>query len=640
MVLVAFFAFQFVFHVVGCGSFDELSEVTEETTDTTEVTVQNGTVSLGTDQVTVKSDNSGAATITASVIDSNNLVVKGVRVDFSATAGMLKVLDDYLDSDGVARTDADGEVKVYFSSGTINRANQTATITAEASELKLASIPIQITGTTITLSTDNSNLEINSSDPDLAKATLTITVKDAGDVAIYNVPVTISMDTSSTGLAALSATSENTNVVGEVKVDVTGTGAGSAIVKVESQGLTASETYTVGTTGSVFGISSPTTDPASLSTNTDLTITVSAPNSTNVMFGTTLGAWDGGAQVVTKAVSGGQVSADLNSPEAGIATIQVYDTSDMSATDSLKVAISAPSSEAFQIMLQASSTVVAPTITDVKNTITLTATVKNASDQVVGNSPVAFSLSDTTGGGEIVSPVIVFTDNKGIASSTFTSGSLSSDQGGVTVNVTVIGTAINDNIAIVIGGTAGSVTIGVSTKIESINNDTTYELPMCAIVTDSNGNVMTGVNVSLSAWPTYYAEGVWVGTTECFPDEDPSTPLATLTFYYPNEDINFNLILDAGEDTGSTGDPCDGDGLLTPPSSAAGSVPANVTTDENGVANFSLIYPKTSAAWIMAKITASTIVLGSETRSTYNFTLGWLKGEECNLPDSPYNCDW
>ena len=64
----------------------------------------------------------------------------------------------------------------------------------------------------------------------------------------------------------------------------------------------------------------------------------------------------------------------------------------------------------------------------------------------------------------------------------------------------------------------------------------------------------------------------------------------------------------------------------------------NVTTDENGVASFYLIYPKASAAWITARIEASTIVLGTETQSTYTFGLGWKAGEECSLPHSPYNC--
>jgi len=329
--------------------------------------------------------------------------------------------------------------------------------------------------------------------------------------------------------------------------------------------------------------------------------------------------------VVTKAVVAGQASAVLRSSEAGVAIVQVFDADDPSTTDSLKVAISAPNSEASQIALQASATVVAPSTGGISNTVTLTATVKNVSDQPVGSAPVAFSIENPTGGGETISPVIVYTDSSGEASSTFTSGSLSSDAQGVTVKASVVGTAIEDTTAIVIGGTAGSVMIGQGTTITSINDDTAYRLPMSVMVSDSNGNPMSGANVTLSLWPSQYRTGVWVEADgECEPG---------VTGTFINEDANRNLILDPGEDTGPGGAP---DGQLTPPSSAAGSAPATVTADENGVANFNVVYLKISAAWIRDEITASTLVLGTETQSTYTFWLPWLDGEECSLPHSPY----
>jgi len=643
------FTFQFAFQIVGCGPMGESGTTSDTTDGTTEVTVQNGTVSIGTDQVTVKSDNSDKATITATVLDSSNLAVEGVEVAFSATAGMLQVVEDYLDDDDVGRTDNSGEIKTYFASGTVDRSNQSATITASVSGLTAAQIPVQITGTTITLSTDNTNLEIDSQDESKAKATLTITVNDAGDVPIYNAPVTISVDTSSTGTATLSATSGNTDVVGQMDVDVTATGPGSVVIKVEAEGTKVTQTYTVGAVGEVFSITLPSSDPTSLSTDTYLTIKVSAPGSTQVVFGTTLGIWENATveagesdQVVIVSVDANdEASARFKSSEAGIATVQVYDSDATSTTDSIKVAISAPSSEASKISLQASATVVAATTTDVINTVTLTATVKNDSEQVVSGAAVAFLLENTTGGGETVSPAIVFTDDEGIANAIFSSGSLGSNQDGVKVTATIIAKGINDSISIVIGGTAGSVAIGAGTTIESINNDAAYQLGMCALVTDSNGNKLSGVNVSLSAWPQSYAPGYWYGTDTCKAvgaDGGSTDPVV----YYPNEDSNENLINDPdppdNEDTGASGNPCDGDGQLTPPSSAAGSVPANVTTDENGVAAFYLVYPKASAAWITARINASTLVFGTETQSTYTFALGWLEDEECNLPHSPYNC--
>ena len=109
---------------------------------------------------------------------------------------------------------------------------------------------------------------------------------------------------------------------------------------------------------------------------------------------------------------------------------------------------------------------------------------------------------------------------------------------------------------------------------------------------------------------------------------------------YGNEDLNKNLILDPAdfEDTSTTcgSDPCCGDGALTPPSSAAGSAPGTVETDEYGVGNFELVYLKSSAVWIDDAITASTIVLGTETTTTLEFSLPYLEADGRYLPDSPY----
>jgi hypothetical protein len=467
----------------------------------------------------------------------------------------------------------------------------------------------------VTLITDSTGLEIGGNDT----ATLTITVRDAGLDPIFNSAVTISVDPSSTGTASLSAATGNTDVSGVLMVNVTGTGIGSVTVRVTAAGATATQEYTVGATGDVFGITSPTQDPYSLSTNTNLVITVNAPNMSNVIFGTTIGVWDGGTEtVVIKAVSGGTATATLRSTVAGVATVQVFDNADSLTSDSITIAISAPSLEAAQIALQASSTVVSPSSGTTTNTISLTATVKNASDQVVGSSPVSFSIQDPTGGGETISPVIVYTNDFGVANSTFTAGSLSSDADGVTIKATVIGSApeISSNISIVIGGTAGSLAIGKATTVTSINNNTAYQLSMSVLVSDSNGNPMSGTRVSLKVWPSQYATG-------------PSFCVHDVGGEFSNEDTNKNLIFDAGEDT-------NGDGQLTPPSSAAGTVPEYVDTDENGVANFNLVYLKDSACWIEIQFTASTPVLGSETTSATQFWLGWAVADEDNLGPSPY----
>ena len=553
-------------------------------------TAVSDVLSLSTSQTSVKSDNSDSATITATVLDANRVPVAGVVVLFSASGGQISATS--------VETDANGQAKILFSSGTVEKKNQTVTITATVTGLASRQIPIQITGTTVALTTNATNLEVGGT-----AATLTATLTDAGGVAIFDADMFFAA--SGNGTVTLThgtdvigpQTAIKTNVAGQVTITVTGTGQGDVTVKADSLGAAATIAYTVSITGQAFGIISPTADPhgayteaetissdiafadadpdpdtitrdtgnfltdgfvagqqilvsgagsagnngaftiASISADgktltligTDalttegvganvtiisgVLIVVQAPTQANVRFATTLGEWDNllGTKVRNKAVASGKASAFLSSDDAGVATVQVSDADNPAVSDSMTIAFSAPPVQAAQLALQASATVVAPSTGTTKHTVTLTATVKNATDQVVGGAPVAFSILNPTGGGESISPVIVYTNDFGVAQSTFTSGSLSSGGLGVTVHAEVVGSTplISDEVQIIIGGTAGSVVIGRSTKIESVENNTAYKLPMSVLVLDSNGNPVSGAIVTLGTWPTQYAVGGW-----------------------------------------------------------------------------------------------------------------------------------
>jgi len=547
-------------------------------------TAVSDVLSLSTSQTSVKSDNSDSATITATVLDANRVPVAGVVVLFSASGGQISATS--------VETDANGQAKILFSSGTVEKKNQTVTITATVTGLASRQIPIQITGTTVALTTNATNLEVGGT-----AATLTATLTDAGGVAIFDADMVFSAEPSSTGTVSFSQTTAKTDVAGQVTITVTGTGSGNVTVKAESLGATATIAYTVSVTGQSFGIIAPALDPYSMrtrataaitgplsitdpsaqigfvdnpdtitrgdggdfaadgfamgdkimvggSTSNDgvytvsgvastvitvtealtaepagasvvtngVLITVRAPTQANVQFATTYGNWDnGGNLVIQKAVASQRAYAVLSSANAGVAVVQVSDAANPSVSDTMTVVFSAPSSEAYQLALQASATVVAPSTGDTKHTVTLTATVKNRQYQVVGGAAVAFSIINPTGGGESVSPVIVYTNDFGVAQSTFTSGSLSSGGLGVTVHAEVVGSIplISDEVQIIIGGTAGSVVIGRSTKIESVESNTAYKLPMSVLVLDSNGNPVSGAIVTLGTWPTQYAVGGW-----------------------------------------------------------------------------------------------------------------------------------
>jgi len=582
--------------------------------------VQPARLSLYASQTTVSSDNSDTAEIIASALDSNNAALEGVTINFSADGGQL--------SASGMKTGTDGTARVDFSAGA-RKENRTVFVTASVGSLS-KSVPVKIIGSTVELETDQTSV---------GKAVLTIRVRDAHGDPVYGVEADVTSVDPSDSLTENNMllwqplgpdyTDYLTDVNGELKLEVRGnTRMGNAMLRIEALGDTKTQNYIVSSVGEEFAITEPADDPSTLYTGEELRVTVSAPGRLLVKFTTTFGIWKENSRAVLSNVPvvNGTASARLTASEAGLATVQVLDENMPGVSDSLRVAIAAPSSDAAAITLQSSSSSVSPSTGEDVNTVDLVATVRNATNQVVSGAPVVFSLENTTGGGEGVSPVYVLTDTDGTARSKFSSGSLSSGGKGV-----IIKAAVADRpgitpaeTSIVIGGTAGSVTIGMSSRVSSAANDTQYQLPMSVIVSDANGNPVADTDVFLGVWPLMYATGYW---GDCYNDGQISP---CHMGRYPNEDENRNLILEPGEDANA-------DGKLTPLNSAAGTLSDKVTTDENGVAEFTLTYPKSSAGWVRDEITASVMVSGSETRSTYTMWLGYQVGEESNLPHSPFN---
>lgn len=612
MLLIALCAFQ----LAGCGSGGSSgSESSSGDDGTIEPLLEPDIFSLKTSQISVKSDDSNSATITATVLSKDRVPVEGVDVEFETIgedgnpAGKISAAS--------VETDSKGEASIIFSSGTVEQINQVVTIEARVDGISgFKSVPILVTGTTITLtSAGSTNLEIGGA----ASDTLTITLADAGGHPINNTEITLTADPagSVTIEPAAGYSGYTTDVSGVLKVYVTGVSTGVATVTARALGATASESYSVGALGAVFGIVAPSEDPFGAQCNDGVLINVAAPAQSSVVFATTLGTWDGGTSaLVTKPVVGGFASATFTSPLAGLATIQVYDQNDPSTTDITTVAFSAPSSEAAKIVLQSSAYTVLPSV-GVTHSTTLTAKVTTVADQAVGGAPVHFSILDPVGGGEKISPVVVFTNDSGFATATFTSGSVPTGALGMTLTASIVGSSVDpDSIQIVIGGTAGSVFIGRGSEIKVLNA-TTYALPMSVLVADSSGAGMEGQEVSLTLWPIAYSTGGWYEAVGVYQSYISGT--------FSNEDVNENLILDPGEDVNL-------DGILNPPNSAGGALDSlggqiTVVTGENGVADFDLVYLKSSAGWITDRVQASTMVQGTEISSSMNFVLPGERSE-------------
>ena len=644
----------------GCGGSKD--------TGTTPTTPTAASLSISASSPTVPSNDSLTTMITVTAVDSLGGLLPGINISMTRDYGVL--------GSSLIITDSTGKATVTFESGP-GAVDRTATITATSGTAS-AMIPIQITGSTVTMTPSSAGLDDSGS----SSVILTVTTKNSGGSIVSGAAVTMSQ----TGAGRVTFNpSSGPTVSGVFTTTVTGTSAGAVTVTASALGETATSSITISAVTDTFTIDQQTLDGSIIANNTTSAMKINAsatpytPHSLNirvhaptgisqVTFVTSIGVWDGGSsKVVTKTVSGNTADATLTSTQSGVAGVQVYNAANPATSDTLTVAMSSGAAPA-KIILQASPTIVPVSVGSTTGSSTLTATVYDAGNNPLPNWPVAFSIVAGTGtsGGETIIPVVAVTASTaspatglsiGQVRVSFTSGSMPSGGSGVQIRASVIGTTVatgtspsGNDVAIVIGGVAGSIAFGQATVISVDSTKANYVWPMSILVSDSNGNAVSGAVISLSLWPIAWSTGL-----VCTYDPDgercdySTTPAICVagnygTFY--NEDINENLILDSGEDgrryyyaNNVNVGPGTLDTQITPKNSDGGSVPSSVTTDANGVAGFNLTYVKESAIWTVDRIRATTTVQGSETRGEIILRLPALQsdvGPPCLLGDSPY----
>lgn len=573
----------------------------------------------------VKSDNSDSAAITVTALDANNVVVKDAAIAFKSNSGSLIVVS--------ATTDATGKATATYSAGD-DKNNRVEVLTVSSGSI-VATKQINVTGSTLKLSPlSNSSVNVNDT------ITFKYTVADSAGVPVANVPVVLSA--SGAGSVSFPTTSLTTDSVGVASVVVTAKSAGDVTIRADGVGATFSQQITVAATGNAFS-AQPSKTTALVSEV--ITVTATAPGASTVVFASTFGYWNGGsASVVEVPVTAGLAAATYVSSVAGLVSFSVYDKSDVTRKTTFTVAYSPDVSNVARVVLQASPSVVAPSVGGVQNTSTITATVTDGSGARIANAPVSFKILNPTSGGESFSNIVAYTGNGsngvlGVATTNFIAGSLPSGQSSSAIRIegTVNAVKSSELQVTVAGGVAGSVALGQSSKLQSVRSDTAYKLPMSVQVSDAAGNPVANATVTLSVWP--YA---WSLGSGCVSGNT-----------YLNEDANENLSLDAGEDGGRTQidsstflpiGPASGgktDAIATPPNASAGAIPKTVTTDSAGVATFDYEYLKSNSIWTVVRMTASTVVQGSETKSQVIFRLAPSEEDvklpnTCHISDSPY----
>jgi len=546
------------------------------------------------------SSGANSVTVTAIVKDANNVAVPDVAVVFSADSGTLTVTQ--------STTDATGQATATIGPGS-DYTIRTINISALAGNVSAATA-VNVVGTALSIS--------GATAATLGDVTpLTIVLRDSDSNPISGKTVTVS----SANGNSLSSSTLTTDSNGQVSVSVTATVSGADAISASAQGANASHALDV--SGDQFQFTSPASSTdVNLGSCQAFTIDW-ALNGTPISGGTIDFSATRGTlysdNVCTVTASSANTNASgtatmyIVSSGAGPSTITAIGqlgtgTPAATSSPSTSLALNFVATTPASLDLQVDKATIGPNDGTQTTTqqATLTAIVRDASNNLVKNQTVDFSIVQDISGGSLTTSTAV-TDSLGRASSAYVSSAATTAQNGVQISATVRNTAVTNTVYLTVAKSALFVRLGTGNTIVVDDNGTTYHHPYSVVVTDSSGNAAVGKVINLSVTPVKFAKGWWWWDgTDWFQVVETPSPFCT------SEDSNENGILDPGEDI-------NGNGVLDPGNVA--SVPATVTIGADGTASFDVTYAREFALWVQVRLTAAAGVAGTEGTDTVYF---WL----------------
>jgi hypothetical protein len=572
------------------------------------------TIKIVTSQPAIATDGSTSATITALVLNARNQFVAGVTVNFTSDSGGLTV-----NNSGV--TNANGAA-----TATLNAAgdptDRVITVTA-AVGTATASVPVSVTGTVLTV-TGPTNLVLGS------QGTFTVSLTEGANSGIANQTVTLKSAKGNT----LTPATVTTNATGQQTFTLTAVNGGTDTITASSLNLQSTASVAVSTQSFVFTAPTGTNPQVNLGSSGTLTVVWTnggVPQvGQTVTFSTTRGTL---SSTTATTASDGTASVTISSSTAGPATISAT-ASGVTAQTGLDFVSILPNS----LVVQASPSTIA-----INGQSTITATVRDANNNLVEGQVVDFLITQDPTGGALTVPSST-TNVQGQASTTYTASSTTSATNGVMISATVAGaTSVTGTTSLTVGGETVFLSLGTGNTITPLNS-TQYEMPWTVQAVDASGAGVNNVNVTFAVTSLGYRKGYqlyptggtqWVilnnGSTAA---NDPD--VYSLTGYNGclTEDLAGNGIYTAAEDY-------NGNGKLDPGLVASTDV-SSATTANGGTASVNLIYPKDHSQWVAVKLTATATVAGSQSGSSASFWLPVLAADidsstvEPPGLDSPY----
>ncbi len=579
---------------------------------------------------TLNSDQSGLTTvdITAIVRDANNVVLEDVPVLFGANAnGSISVVQ--------LNTDANGQALARLSNGT-DASNRTITVTASAGSAS-GSVAVNVINTEVTVGCPDT-IALS------ASGVCTVRVEDSTNAGIPGQTVALTSSLNN----GLSAASVVTGGSGDATVTLTATTAGTDTITATALGDSGIDTVLVpAVTGDAFAVTTPAADGLEIPLNTSQAITADwlisgVPQNGQVLqFAASRGSFflPGTATPATSATTAGagQATLDILSTTAGLATIAVIRPGGGTASRTVE----------FVATIAATLDVQAePSSVRIGNQSQITAIVRDSAGNLVKNKTVSFSLSDNTGG-SLSSPVAA-TGSNGAATIVYTAGSSQSPLNGVTITASVQqgGATITRAVNMTVTGQALAISLGTGNALFELGT-ATFAKEWIIFVTDADGNAVPSKPVTVSIRSVNFKKGnlyvpvdgdAWIK----FP-----VPGSYGALSCPDEDVNFNGILDAGEDLNSSGlleagnialvAPVAANAPATSPCAnlAAGTSQATVTTGNDGRARVCVLYPQNYNLWLDARIQARASVQGTEYGKSTTFELEALADDISDTNAAP-----
>jgi hypothetical protein len=551
--------------------------------------------------------------LAAVVTDATGQAVSGSFVTFSRGNDPTAFFTDI--STG-STTSANGTVTAKLNLGA-NKSNRIINLTATTAGAT-GTTAVDVTGTTINVS-GNTSLALN------ASTTLTFTVTDSAAVPLPGFVMTLA---SAAGNPIATPAGTTTNSAGQVVANVTGSVAGNDTITATAAGATKAQSLTVSGASFAFTAPAPNVD---IPLNTAAAVNVNWPAGVGqlVSFSSSRGTPTPSSQTVDGA--GNTPGVTVLSSIAGPAIITAQGPGGTPAA-TLNVTFVATTADTVAVQaVPGTVQVTTGSPSQTNNLSTISVVVRDAFNNLVKNASVNFNI--TMGGGSLAAQTAI-TDVSGSASVTYIADTISSAQNGVriTATVTAIGAVpippISNFTELTVAGQSLLVRLGTDNLVESqppVNKKT-----WAAIVTDAAGNAVAGVTVRFALRPGRYRKGYWEVPLPPAPQswrQVITSPLVAPTFPdCANEDLNFNGILDAGEDLNGS--------LALEPGGVA-TVNPTAVTDASGVAEAIITYPKSYAHWAEVELEARTGVVGNDPPTIAKFFLVGLAADYSDIAVSP-----